>query len=310
MRQSRNWGMASWLICLAVVVVGVAVVQVIGAGAQTVADLNRQIAEENLSWTAGETSLSQLSPEERQARLGGLPTPEENIRPEQIWEPEELDGVEGLPVDYDLRSLNRITPVKDQGNCGSCWAFAAVANLESLARKKNKDLILSEQNVLDCSAGTCAGWYLDTTFNFLKSYGTCLQSFYPYTAVKGSCQTFPMAAKLKSWKWINPYGTPTDAYNTKIKKFIYKKKQPVSCRMEVYTSFFDYESGVYQHLPCDTMEGGHFVLIIGWGKTLEGVEYWICKNSWGTGWGQDGYFWIKMNDSKIGTYTIGAKLKK
>jgi C1A family cysteine protease len=276
--------------------------------AQTVKEVNTQIAKEGLLWTAGETSVSQMSPDQQRALLGGLPTPLEEIDPAQIWEPPDDKSLGGLPVSYDLRDLNLVSPIKDQANCGSCWAFSSTANLESLSLQAGGSSSFSEQAMLDCSEGTCTGWYLDTAFDFLKNYGTTLQNLYPYTGVKGTCQAYPPVARVQSWQWINPTGLPTRISNNMIKSWIYTYRKPVSCRMEVYPSFYYYQKGVYHHLRREQSEGGHFVLIVGWGRS-RGINYWIVKNSWGPDWGQDGFFFIRMNDSYIGTYAIGAEIE-
>jgi C1A family cysteine protease len=301
-------------LCLAAFITVTVAVGIAGAQNEVVY-LNEQIAEEHLEWTAGETSVSQMSLAERQALLGGLPTPAEDIDPARIWNPPARFSSEAaLPGSYDLRNYkvagrSIITPVKNQLSCGSCWAFSAVANLEALGRRAGKNRILSEQTVLNCSDGNCGGWYLNYTFDFLVSDGTDLKSDTPYKGVKGTCKSYDVAAKAKSWVWINGSGTSTNATDNAIRSYIYNQKKPVSCRMEVYDSFFYYNSGVYKHIAGEYNNGGHFVLIVGWGKTSSGTKYWVCKNSWGTGFGLDGYFKIKVQDSVIGTYAIGATLK-
>jgi len=277
--------------------------------AETAEDVNAKIAREGLLWTAGETSISRMSPDQQRTLLGGLPTPFEEIDPAQVWQPSDSQSLAVYPAEYDLRDFNLVSPVEDQTTCGSCWAFSSTANLESLyIQAKGATLPLSEQAVLDCSEGTCDGWYLDRAFDFLQASGTCSATTYPYTAVKGTCSTYAVAAKIQSWQWINSTGKPTSFYNDLIKSWIYTYQRPVSCRMEVYKSLFYYDSGVYSHLRRERKsQGGHFVLIVGWGNS-NGVDYWIIKNSWGTAWGQDGYFFIKMSDSYIGTYAIGAEI--
>jgi len=280
-------------------------VHIVSAG--TVDDVNAQIGQEGLLWTAGETSVSQMNPDEQQALLGGLPTPPEDIDPAQIWQQPGRLSLVAYPANYDLRDYLLVSPVEDQRTCGSCWAFSSTANLESLyIQAKGITLPLSEQVMLDCSAGTCDGWYLDRAFDFLMQNGTCSESTYPYIAEKGTCSVYAVAAKIQSWQWINPTGKPTSTYNNLIKSWIYTYQKPVSCRMEVYRSLYYYTNGIYSHLRRERRsQGGHFVLIVGWG-VLNGVDYWIVKNSWGTDWGEDGFFNIKMNDSYIGTYAIGA----
>jgi C1A family cysteine protease len=276
---------------------------------QSMENLNDMIAREGLFWTAGETSVSDLSSAERQARLGGLPTPKERIDPAKFWVDPLAVPYAALPVSYDLRDSDLISPVKNQLTCGSCWAFSSTANIESLALGAGlQSTSLSEQAMLDCSLGTCDGWYIDTSFDFLVEEGTAREVLYPYTAVKDTCDAYPVAARLTSWQWINPTGQATNAYNDQIKSFIYTYQKPVSCRMNVYNSLFSYQSGIYHHLRRESIAGGHFVLIVGWGQSRR-VKYWIVKNSWGTDWGEDGFFRIKMNDSSIGTYAIGAVIE-
>ncbi|MCX5885215.1 MAG: hypothetical protein NT096_04800 [Proteobacteria bacterium] len=178
---------------------------------ETVEDVNAKIASERLLWTAGETSVSRMSPDQQRALLGGLPTPLENIDPAQIWEPPDSLSLAVYPAGYDLRDYNLVSPVEDQTTCGSCWAFSSTANLESLyIQGMGTTLALSEQAMLDCSEGTCDGWYLDTAFDYLMENGTCSGMTYPYTAVKGTCQTYAVAARINSWQWINPTGRRED----------------------------------------------------------------------------------------------------
>jgi C1A family cysteine protease len=301
-------GRKNFLLVLISVMLSVALTLSIVYG-ETVEDVNAKIASERLLWTAGETSVSRMSPDQQRALLGGLPTPLENIDPAQIWEPPDSLSLVAYPAGYDLRDYNLVSPVEDQTTCGSCWAFSSTANLESLyIQAKGATLPLSEQAMLDCSEGTCDGWYLDTAFDYLMENGTCSGMTYPYTAVKGTCQTYAVAARINSWQWINSTGKPSSFYNDLIKSWIFTYQRPVSCRMEVYRSLFNYENGIYSHLRRERRsQGGHFVLIVGWGVS-NGVEYWIVKNSWGPTWGQDGFFFIKLNDSYIGTYAIGAEI--
>ncbi len=116
--------------------------------------LQADVTRYNLRWTPGETALSHLSSEEKQRRAGGLKTPPERIDPDQIWQKPERDrAIGGYPPSYNLWDSGMITPVRDQESCGSCWAFAAVANLEALlsqAGQGGQDL--SEQVVLNFAA--------------------------------------------------------------------------------------------------------------------------------------------------------------
>lgn len=280
------------------------------AQSDRIEQLNRRIREHNLLWTAGETALGQLDDHQRRQLAGGWPTPASQVDPARVWNP----AAEGLsprlyPAAYDLRDLGVIPPVKNQGTCGSCWAFSAVANLEALHLKAGMDFqSLSEQTVLNCSDGTCSGWYLNTTFDYLQGSGVPSETTVPYVGTKQACSSYARIGQILSWEWINPSGTASDYYDDLIKTYIYTWQKPVSCRMEVYDSFYDYANGIYEHIPGETNWGGHFVLIVGWGSSA-GVDFWICKNSWGTWWGQSGFFFIRKQDSVIGTWAIGAEAR-
>jgi hypothetical protein len=160
-KMGRN---SYWLVWLSVMLWVALNVNIVCAA--TVDDVGAQIAREGLLWTAGETSVSQMSPDEQRALLGGLPTPPEDIDPAQIWEPPGYLSRAVYPANYDLRDFNLVSSVKNQSTCGSCWAFSSTANLESLyMQAESTSVSLSEQAMLDCSEGTCDGWYLDRAFS-------------------------------------------------------------------------------------------------------------------------------------------------
>lgn len=276
---------------------------------QTVEELNAIIQQQRLHWTAGQTSRSLSGAQPAPDWLETIPESDRNGVPGDIWEPPNGLSFKELPLAYDLRDFQVISPVKDQGDCDSCWAFTAVAHLESLLLGSGRGFLrLSEQAVLDFSGGTCDGWHLDTTYEFLRIYGTCLEAKRQYTGVKTPFTPCVAAARIQSWYWLNPAGIVNDEYDNRFKAYMLLTQQPVASYIDLYRSFYSYIGGIYEHLAGEPVIKGHFVLIIGWGQA-EGISYWICKNSWGTDWGQAGFFYIKQQNARIGTYTIGARLE-
>ena len=196
-------------IALTVLLVGSA------ARSEDVATLNAMIKTMGGNWVAGETSMSRLSPDQQTRRLGLLrhtSSPGGKV----LAAPQ---GLTAVPTSLDWRNNggNYVTRVKDQGNCGSCWAFSATGTAESailIARgTPNVDLDLSEQVMLSCSsAGSCLGGYINTASNYLRDTGLPLESCYGYTGMDGVCAYAcanwqATAYKIQDWSWVVPYST-------------------------------------------------------------------------------------------------------
>jgi len=283
-------------------------------------ELVRQAIEESgANWTAGLNSVSILPPELRpgtgllslSAKEGGLSR--EVVR---ISASEDGPAALALPEGWDWRSISGAdwtTPIKDQEQCGSCWAFGALAAYE--ARMKlaatNHGLMpdLSEQHLVSCSPGSCSGGYMDVTADWIVCNGTVDEICFPYIAMNGSCyeSCFDRDSrkyKGEGWSWAS--GDRNIIDEDRIKQEILAGG-PVAAAMDVYTDFYIYNGGVYQYTT-GAFEGGHCVAIVGWGK--EGsTDYWICKNSWGTEWGEAGWFRIKMGEVNIGLEAVAYQPK-
>lgn len=217
---------------------------------------------------------------------------------------------------YDARSKGLVTPIRDQGGCGSCWAFGTTAAYESNYLKVNggtaNALNLSEQQILSCSGGgDCGGgmsnivyqWWVDGN-NSVVSEAT-----YPYSSAATACQPKPATNyKAEAWGLADPAATYVGiASVAKIKEAICKYGSVASSVM-VDGLFQNYVSGVFFGFASNynSPSSNHVVQIVGW-DDAKGA--WLIKNSWGTNWGIDGFMWIKYNANNIGRRAIWVKAK-
>lgn len=264
--------------------------------------IKKAIKDKGVSWTAGENSVTKLSPEARKRLCGAILVPQ--------TEPEiTLKAKKAAPPSWDWRNIggvNWTTPIRDQGQCGSCVAFGALGALEPLVRidvgSPTLPINLSEQHLFSCGGGLCDyGWYSSSAANYLKNYGTPDEACYPYFSgngvdypCSGTCPDWKSRViKISQWSWVtnNPENIKTALLQT-----------PLSTTMAVYRDFFYYTGGIYEH-TWGSLEGYHQIAFVGY--VDDGTDrYWICKNSWGTGWGEQGWFRIKFGEVGIGGNTI------
>jgi C1A family cysteine protease len=185
-----------------------------------------------------------------------------------------------------------VTGVRNQKKCGSCWAFALTAGLESYVlrtqNKPGKDVDLSEQVMVSCSGvGSCNGGTLDA--DYLQSTGLPLETDYPYTATDGNCSSASpgwekTAYKIGGWNSVS--------HTLASMKSALVKYGPLPTAMWVYEDFMHYKSGVYSYTTGKKL-GGHAVVIVGYN---DAEQYFTVKNSWGPGWGEDGFFRIAYSE--------------
>jgi C1A family cysteine protease len=293
--------------------------------AREVEELRAQLREIGEPWRATETRMTRLPQEARRLRLG-VPAPTEEEIQARAGQGEAMaaaareatgmqvagpgaDGAQAaLPGSFDLRNVNGssyVTPVRDQGGCGSCVAFGIVATMESTAEYTrgapgfNPDF--SEGHLYHVHAKargyTCAsGSWPDDLIADASTKGITFEDYGPYNAngtVSLNADWPNRLAKTVGVKDLT--GNPAA-----MKQHLYTYGAINTCFV-VYQDFMHYGGGVYRHTGTDADPGGHCVSVIGWDDS-QGC--WICKNSWGTGWGENGYFRIAYGDSFIEDYPV------
>ena len=195
----------------------------------------------------------------------------------------------------DVDGLNYITSIKNQASCGSCVAFGAVAALEAVVQIESGvifDCDLSESHLFFCGGGSCGwGWWPDAAADFILSVGVVDELCFPYEAHDLDCDQLQSNWKTRT---ISVESTGSTRENENIKEALLTYG-PLLTTFNVYEDFSSYSSGIYEHV-WGTLVGGHAVAIVGYN---DNPGYWICKNSWGTGWGESGFFNIKYRSCGI-----------
>jgi cathepsin B len=215
-----------------------------------------------------------------------------------------------VPESFDSRTQwpNCVNYIRDQGQCGSCWAFGGSEALsDRYCIQKNISVLLSAQWLVSCDGWNmgCNGGNLSLAWSYLKNKGLPVDSCDPYTSgttkQTGSCpSTCADGSAPKTFKAVNvhSYKSPS-AIQAAI-----MEGGPIEAAFTVYQDFMSYTGGVYEHTTGSAL-GGHAIKIVGWG--VEGsTNYWIVANSWGTSWGESGYFRIAWGQCGIDSAGIAG----
>lgn len=253
------------------------------------------------NFTMGVNQFTDLTPDEfRERFIGGLGFSSDiSMIGSYGCKSFSSDASSSLPLSVDWREKGAVTSVKDQGQCGSCWAFSSTGAVEGAwAIFKGQLLDLSEQELVDCATGLsygssgCNGGQMDGGFKYVIEHGQCLLAVYPYTSgvseTGGVCQKCSSSISMSSCSDVKS--------NDQVSLKVAVVQQPVAIAIEADTRYFQsYSGGVLDAASCGT-NLDHGVLIVGYG-TEDGMNYWLVKNSWSDTWGEQGYVKILRSDS-------------
>lgn len=283
----------------------------------SLSQLKTTIDDQKAEWQPDDTEISVMPLEQQLLRLGVQLTENElrlisqfKLETPTPWKDLKFKALKtpvGLPATIDWRdhqNADWTTPIRDQESCGSCVAFGTIAALEALLKIRiyqnpGTSVDLSEAHLLFCGGGSCSGWHMDKACDYLKGNGVPPEDCFPYSrglAVRRCDTCSDWASRIDHTK-IKSWSNTKDVAEMK-RRLV--ENGPQITGMAVYRDFMNYAGGVYQYVQGDLL-GYHCVAVVGYDDS---AQCWICKNSWGTGWGEAhggerGWFRIKYGQCGV-----------
>ncbi|XP_059163573.1 procathepsin L-like [Physella acuta] len=263
---------------------------------QTIAAHNKLYEMGRKSFFLKENEYADLSDEEYNTLLKGLIPNMTLTSPQLSIAPTSL-GATTLPSTVDWRNSGYVTPVKNQGACGSCWAFSATGAIEGQLAKTTGQLVsLSESNLVDCSRpwgnSGCNGGWMNYAFQYVKDNGGIdTEASYPYVASDRACAFNQTTVGATVSSYVNVARGSESALLQAVATI-----GPISVAIDASkNSFRYYGGGIYNDRACSASNLNHAVLAVGYGTSATNVPFWTVKNSWGTSWGMSGYIFMSRN---------------
>ncbi|XP_045590304.2 dipeptidyl peptidase 1 [Procambarus clarkii] len=285
--------------------------------------LIEQINAAQSSWTAkAYPEFEMYTREEMQRRAGGLRSPG-FVRPRPAPATAEQKARAALlPESFDWRDVdgvNYVSPVRDQGGCGSCFAFASMANLEAqlrIATRNERQDIFSPQDVVSCSylaQGCDGGFDYLIAGRYAQDQGVVAEECNTYVGVDSQCSTTESCSRTYVSEYVH-VGGYYGACNEEVMLETLVNTGPISVSFEVYSDFSFYSGGIYHHLDLKNDFNpfeitNHVVLVVGYGvEETTGEKFWTVKNSWGADWGEDGFFRIRRGTDECALESMAVQV--
>ncbi|KAM3858501.1 uncharacterized protein ACN63O_018075 [Diretmus argenteus] len=258
---------------------------------------NQEASVGQHTFTMGLSQLADMTAEEVNEKLNGLKV-EDPIHFRNSTYKQVSDSP--IPLSVDWRERGMVSPVQNQGLCGSCWAFSAAGALEGQMKRHTGVLVpLSPQNLLDCSKNYgnhgCKGGYIYKAYTYIiHNGGIDSDSAYPYEHKDGKCRySVKGKAGYCSGFQILPRG------DEKTLQAVVARLGPVAAAVNaMLPSFHQYKGGLYNAPGCNPKITNHAVLVVGYGSD-KGEDFWLVKNSWGTAWGEGGFIRLARNKRNL-----------
>jgi cysteine peptidase B len=236
-----------------------------------------------------------IVPENRQPEFFPAPTAEEKGK---------------VQDSFDWRTKGAVTPVKDQGQCGSCWAFSSTGNMEGQHEIASGTLLsLSEEELVQCSNNGnygCNGGLMDNAFQWvIQNGGINSESAYPYTSgggITGNCDNSGKSVSVAKYSSYKDVDHVEDTMKTWV-----TSNGPLAIAVDAASGWQTYSGGIVKN--CNGRQLDHGVLIVGYGEDSTNTEYWIVKNSWSTSWGEQGYIRLEYGTDQCGITMMPSSIQ-
>jgi len=262
--------------------------------------------------TLGPTPFADLTPVEFLEWLGLIPLPPPEEFTDICIDIDTTDVVPAPSLDWRENALSPVSPIKDQGRCGSCWAFACTETAESAYALKNQEAppVLSTQQLVDCSKEDsygCSGGSINPTMSYILTHGLDTEDTYPYLGQEtGRCTEADNTTTIHRYTLDRCFNV--QAYSEEQLKRALTAYGPLVVCIDASAIIFQlYQSGIIRASECETSIN-HAVQLVGYGEE-KGTKYWLVRNSWGESWGEKGYMRLERTDDENTEGTCGVALK-